>query len=292
MAARSSVAPFARYVAIGDSSTEGLDDPDGRGHYRGWANRLAERIAATQDGGLDYANLGVRGLKTRAIRERQLDRAVAMRPDLATIFAGTNDAISREFDADAVAADIEHIEVSLIEAGATVLTFTLPDLLPVMPITRLPGLRGIGHRVRALNALLRDVAARTGAILVDFEAHPTASDPRLWSDDRLHANAAGHARIAAALAHALGLPGTDDSWMEPLPPPPRLRLSTRILDELRWGTRHLVPWIVRHAQGKSSGDGIVAKRPTLEPVEPRVSIDERSRWCRPNPDAPPSYLEP
>ena len=34
--------PFRRYVAIGDSSTEGLDDPDGRGGYRGWANRLVD----------------------------------------------------------------------------------------------------------------------------------------------------------------------------------------------------------------------------------------------------------
>ena len=37
---------FERYVAIGDSTAEGLDDPDGRGGYRGWANRL-ERFAAT-----------------------------------------------------------------------------------------------------------------------------------------------------------------------------------------------------------------------------------------------------
>ena len=33
---------FSRYVAIGDSTTEGLDDPDGAGGYRGWADRLAE----------------------------------------------------------------------------------------------------------------------------------------------------------------------------------------------------------------------------------------------------------
>lgn len=39
---------FERYVAIGDSSTEGLDDPDGNGGYRGWANRLAETIPGQQ----------------------------------------------------------------------------------------------------------------------------------------------------------------------------------------------------------------------------------------------------
>src|SRR6185436_10937152 len=31
-----------RYVAIGDSSTEGLDDPRSAGGFRGWADRLAE----------------------------------------------------------------------------------------------------------------------------------------------------------------------------------------------------------------------------------------------------------
>src|SRR3989442_12951220 len=28
---------FQRYVAIGDSSTEGIDDPDKRGAYQGWS---------------------------------------------------------------------------------------------------------------------------------------------------------------------------------------------------------------------------------------------------------------
>lgn len=66
---------FSRYVAIGDSSTEGLEDPDGAGGYRGWANRLAER-AAQDRGGLLYANLGVRGKRSRDIREEQLGAAL------------------------------------------------------------------------------------------------------------------------------------------------------------------------------------------------------------------------
>lgn len=66
--------PFARYVALGDSSTEGIDDPDGAGGYRGWSQRLAERIAATQ-GGLHYANLAVRGLTTAQVRAPARRRA-------------------------------------------------------------------------------------------------------------------------------------------------------------------------------------------------------------------------
>ena len=251
---------FERYVAIGDSSTEGLDDPDGRGGYRGWANRLAERVAAAQ-GSLLYANLGIRGRRTRQILEEQLAAAAAMRPDLVTLFSGTNDVIARRFDADAVARDVLQMQRTLIGGGATLLTFTLPDLGPVLPLAR-----RLAPRVLALNATLREVSTQTGAILVDFAAHPVASDSRLWSDDRLHANALGHERIAAALAHALGLPGTDASWAESLPDRPVRTFGDRFAAEVDWGRRHLLPWAWRHLWGKSSGDGRTAKRPELAPV--------------------------
>ena len=251
---------FTRYVAIGDSSTEGLDDPDGAGGYRGWADRLAQRVAHAQ-GSLLYANLGVRGRRTRRIRDEQLEPALAMRPDLVTIFSGTNDVIAPRFDVDAVAADMEAMQTSLVTSGATVLTFTLPDLGPVMPLARLAS-----ARVHALNAALRQVVARSGAILVDVALHDVASDPRLWSEDRLHANAEGHARIAQALAHALGLPDADDSWADPLSVMPRRTRIARLAGELDWTRRYFMPWVWRHIRGHSSGDGRAAKRPALEEV--------------------------
>ena len=253
---------FERYVAIGDSSTEGLDDPDGRGGYRGWANRLAERIASIQ-GSVLYANLGVRGLRTREILDRQLEPALALRPDLATLFSGTNDIVAKNFDPAQVAADVETMQSALVAAGATVLTFTLPDLTPVMPLAR-----RIAPRLLALNEALRRASAASGAILVDVALHPVASDPRLWSEDRLHANAAGHARIAAALGHGLELPGSDAGWCDPLPDRPPPTVFERVAAEIRWGRRYLVPWMWRHALGRSSGDGRTAKRPTLESVSP------------------------
>ena len=236
-------ARFSRYVAIGDSSTEGLDDPDGVGGYRGWSLRLAERIAAGQDS-LLYANLGVRGRRTRQIRDGQLPRAVAMRPDLATVFSGTNDIIALRFDVSEVAADMEHMQRDLIAAGATVLTFTLPDLTPVMPLARV-----FAPRILALNEALRGVVARTGAVLVDFAAHAVATDARLWSPDRLHANSAGHARIAEALAAALCLPGTDDSWQSELPARPSPSRAAWLRGEIRWGGRYLLPWVVSALTG-------------------------------------------
>jgi lysophospholipase L1-like esterase len=253
---------FGRFVALGDSTAEGLDDPDGRGGYRGWADRLAERISREQ-GGLLYANLAVRGRRAREVRAEQLEQALALRPDLAAVVAGTNDILRARFDAEAVAHDLEMMQAALVRAGATVVSFTLPDLGGVMPMAR--PLRG---RIVRFAQALAEASARSGAILVDLVANPVASDPRLWSEDRLHANALGHARIAEALAHALGLPGASTDWMAPLPGRQPRRLSVALRDELAWGRRYLVPWLVRRARGRSSGDGRSPKRPELLPADP------------------------
>jgi len=232
---------FRRYVAIGDSSTEGLDDPAPNGGWRGWSRRLAERIA--EHGSLDYANFGVRGLTTREIREQQLAPALALAPDLVTCFSGTNDVIRPRFDVQGVLADMHELQQAFAATGAVVLTFTLPDLTPLLPLARL-----IAPRIRALNEGVRRVCADTGARLVDFAAYPIATDSRLWSGDRLHANAAGHARIAAALAEALGLPGSSSTWSEPLPAPPPAPPWRRLHEEAAWARRHLLPWVWRFAR--------------------------------------------
>jgi len=252
---------FTRYVALGDSSTEGLDDPDEAGGYRGWSQRLAERLHATTSPDLHYANLAVRGLTTAQVRERQLDAALAMRPDLSTVFCGTNDVTGFRFDAARVAADIEHMQRALVAGGATVLSFTLPDLTPLMPLARL-----IAPRIAALNRALADASRNTGAILVDFAACPVATDRRLWSEDRIHANSVGHARISDALAHALHLPGTNGDWREPFP---TLLSQTRgqwWSAETRWIRRHLLPWVFQGLTGRSSADGCNPKRPQLTPL--------------------------
>jgi lysophospholipase L1-like esterase len=244
---------FTRYVAIGDSTTEGLDDPDGRGGYRGWANRLAEAVAQHAPT-LRYANLAVRGLRTREIREQQLDRALRMAPDLSTVVSGTNDVLRQRFDIDAFGRDVEYMQRALIAEGATVLTFTLPDLSRVNPIARL-----VSERVFAMNERLREVSSHTGAIVVDLAAQPVATDARLWSGDRLHANALGHERIAAALAHAIALPGSSADWCTPT-------ARETIANEARWAREYLAPWVMRRLTGRSSADGVVCKRPELAEI--------------------------
>ena len=248
---------FERYVALGDSSTEGLDDPDGAGGYRGWANRLAERVAQAQ-GGLLYANLAVRGKRSREIRAEQLGPALALKPDLATVFAGSNDILEPGFNAGKLRAELQCLMAALIAENAVVLTFTLPDLTGVMPIGRF-----LAPRVRAMNATIRAAAAATGARVIDFAAYPAGSDPRLWSADRFHVNAEGHARLAAALAQSLGLPGTNADWQRPLPERNAPGPWTRLAESWSWYRHHLQPhlWPVRPVAGPGQ-----PKRPRLEAV--------------------------
>lgn len=254
-----SVVRYQRFVAIGDSTVEGLDDPDVRGGYRGWANRLAERLAREQ-GSVLYANLGIRGRTTRQVRDEQLAPALAMKPDLVAAVCGTNDLLRRHFDATGLRADLEAIQRPLVDSGATVITFTLPDLGDVMPVAR-----RLHGRLVAMNDAIRAACGSSGAIVCDLAQYPIASDPRLWSDDRLHANSEGHRRIAEALAWHLSLPGATKDWAEPLPdmPPPAFGASLRA--EVAWIRRHLLPWLWRHARGRSSGDGVRPKRPELTP---------------------------
>jgi hypothetical protein len=216
----------------------------------------------------------VRGRTTRQIRDEQLERALAMRPDLATCVAGTNDALRRNFDARAFGEDLHAMQAALVSAGAAVLTFTLPDLTPVMPFARV-----LGSRVAIMNDAIRDACARSGAILCDLAAFPVASDPRLWSADRLHANSLGHERISAALAWYLGLPGTSAEWSEPLPARPRPARFDAVRAELAWGRDHLLPWVWRHLHGRSSGDGRTAKLPELTLVTAHRSavLDQPAR---------------
>jgi lysophospholipase L1-like esterase len=254
---------FSRYVALGDSTTEGMDDPRPDGTYRGWADRLAERLAVDNPDHL-YANLAIRVRRIRQEREEQLAPALALRPDLATVVAGLNDLLRRRYEPDAMAADLELMLSSLRDAGATTLTFTLPDLSCVSPIARL-----VRARVFAWNDAIRAVARRTGAFVVDIGAEPVALDPRLWSVDRLHASPLGHERIAAGFIQSLGLDADLPSWTEPLPPLEsiRLRPHSRVASEVVWAQRYFTPWIIRRLRGRSSGDGRLPKRPELGAVE-------------------------
>jgi lysophospholipase L1-like esterase len=256
------VTTFRRYVAIGDSTTEGLDDPDGAGGYRGWADRLAEIIAKAQADPLYYANLGVRSLYLSEIRATQFDAAIAMQPDLLSIFGGVNDTLSITCDFAGIRADLAAIFGEARSRDCTVVTFTMPDLSPINPFGR--RLRG---RMLLFNDIIREEAERYGVLVMDFLEHPIIQDPRLFSQDRLHASELGHERLAAALAWRLGIEGADMSWADPFPEaPPPLRTREQLAADVEWARRYVAPWLSKGIRRIPHGSGLMAKRPVLSPV--------------------------
>jgi uncharacterized protein (DUF952 family)/lysophospholipase L1-like esterase len=262
---------FDRYVALGDSQTEGLNDPDGRGGFRGWADRFAVLLLTTSPH-LQYANLAIRGRLMGAIRAEQLEPALGMRPDLVTVMGGLNDLMRPSVDVGAVAGQLELMVAAAREAGATVVTNTFPDPTAIAPL-----FRRLAPRVAAYNACIREVTARYGALLVDFDSQGVGTDLRIWSPDRIHANPWGHSMIAAAFADTVGVPGFEQ-WRQPLR---ALRPAGRLqrgATELQWLGRDVAPWMLRRVRGRSSGDGITAKRPRLLPVDSLFHIVSPADW--------------
>src|SRR5690348_1436188 len=117
--------PWRRYVAIGDSFTEGVGDPEptAPNGFRGWADRVAEVLSQQVDD-FAYANLAVRGKLIGQIVADQVEPALALAPDLITFSAGGNDVIRPGADPDAVAEQFEDAVVRLSRDGATLVVFT------------------------------------------------------------------------------------------------------------------------------------------------------------------------
>ncbi len=246
------------FVALGDSFTEGLDDVHPAGGFRGWADRVAERLAELEPG-LRYANLAVRGRLLRQVVAEQVPRAVELRPDLVSFCAGGNDLLRPNGDPDALAEVFEDAVARLRATGAEVVVCTGADT------RHLPGLRAISGRVARYNLHLHAIAERHGCRLVDLWSMTVLRDRRAWSEDRLHLSAEGHRRVALRACEVLGVPVAED-WREPWPPAPPVAWTARRREDLRWARQYLLPWINRRLQGRSSGDGRAPKRPDLAPL--------------------------
>ncbi|OYD69167.1 SGNH/GDSL hydrolase family protein [Rhodococcus sp. OK302] len=249
----------SRYVALGDSFTEGVGDADERfpNGLRGWADRVAEQLASGNPE-FRYANLAVRGRLLGPIIEEQLAPALALKPDLVSIYAGGNDMMRPKLDLDALVDRYDTAIAQLTESGARVLIFTAYDTGWSAFFGKLRG------RMAIYNELVREVADRHGATIVDFWRFDEYQDLRMWDFDRLHMSPAGHQNMAT---HVLDAIGVDHNLTPPdLGPAPVLSKAESRAEDRAWTREFLVPWVARRVKGTSSGDGVSAKRPELAPA--------------------------
>ena len=250
---------FKRYVALGDSFTEGVgdNDPTRPNGLRGWADRVAEHLASLDDE-FGYANLAIRGRKLPQIISEQVEPGLALEPDLITIHGGGNDVLRPKVDIDALAASYDETIGRLKATGARVVMFTIFD----------PGSYGIYAAMRGrmaiFNEFVREIVEKHDVGLVDMWRMRDVDLVTHMDTDRMHLNSAGHQYMAMQVLDALGV-------QHPLTrlevaPAPVLTRKEALRENARWTREFLGPWIGRRLTGKSSGDTVSPKHPTLSRI--------------------------
>ena len=251
---------FHRYVALGDSFTEGVGDPDPErpNGLRGWADRVAE-VLATRTDDFGYANLAIRGRKldgdpgragragagARArpghdLRRRQRHHAAARRPRRAgrPVRRGAGPARRHRRPPPGVDG---------VRPGR--LGDLPPRPRPVRALQR-AGPRGRRPERRDGRRLLADARVPRLALLGHRpDAHGPGRPPA--DGDR----GPRHPRRPAR--H----PGAE------LPPAATLTPREQRQANLAWTRSFAVPWVHRRITGRSSGDTVSPRRPDLGPVE-------------------------
>ncbi len=253
---------FQRFIALGDSFTEGMTDEIINGNFRGWADRVAD-VLTTQTKEFTYLNLAIRGKLVKQVVDDQVPQALPFitgNGTLVSFHAGANDVLRPNYRPENVFPIYNEAVRKLAATGATLMLFT------VLERTGNTGKTADmwAERFSAFNKNIRAMAAEVGAIIVDANEKKFLSDRRLLAFDRLHLNDLGHDRVAQGVLEVLGMP-FDPNWRNPLPPATPTPWIVRKANSAAWFLTFALPWIWRRIRGKSSGDGRSSKYP--EPVK-------------------------
>ncbi|MGW9628891.1 SGNH/GDSL hydrolase family protein [Microbacterium sp. NPDC055521] len=247
-----------RFVAIGDSFTEGVGDELPDGSVRGWADLAAQGWAHAIGEPIQYANLAIRGRLIWPIVEEQLEPALALRPTHLSFNGGGNDILRPNADTEHIADAFSRVLRRCDEEGVTLILLSGANPSAQLPLG--PVFQRRGDALSA--AVLRRVEDRPDVIRALNWPDAELSRPRYWSQDRLHMNANGHHRVAARVLHALGLEPPEE-WWSPSTDHPAGPAG------LAYYRQFVGPWVRRRVTRTSSGDGRVAKFPAWVEMVPQ-----------------------
>ncbi|WP_460795377.1 SGNH/GDSL hydrolase family protein [Microbacterium sp. GXF0217] len=247
-----------RFVAIGDSFTEGVGDelPDGR--VRGWADIAAQGWADAAGHPIQYANLAIRGKLAWPIVEQQLEPALALHPTHLSFNGGGNDMLRPRSDIEHIADAFSRVLRRCDEEGVTLILLSGANPSGQLPLGALVQRRGD----ELSDAVIRRVENRSDVVRALNWQDAELSTTPYWSEDRLHMNAAGHHRVAARVLHGLGQE-PPAAWWSPTAYPPAGPSG------FAYYRQHVGPWVKRRVTRTSSGDGREPKFPTWVELAPR-----------------------
>jgi len=247
-------AAAARLLLMGDSITMGIEagrpeaDVDG---YREDLFRLiidaglwVNFVGDYQDGPsslVDQDHQGLSGIRATEVAAAAGDIAVRMRPDIALILLGTNDALRDGNAASVVPAALAGIiaDIHANAPGVDILLAALPPLDPVVYRQFAPGLRADANvLVDQINAQLEGVVAQAvvNGVNVRFVPMPSLSNADLG--DGIHPNSTGYAEMAQAwfttlMSHYTQAGGTFGATPQAISPDVRNVIGSELGDLLR-----------------------------------------------------------
>jgi len=251
---------YSRFIVLGDSFSEGMSDEIINGNYRGWADRVAD-VLAKQNPNFKYANFAIRGKLVQQVHDDQIPHALPLIEGphtLVSFHAGANDALRPNYDPERVRATYTAAVEKLVNAGATVILFTVLEK------------NGKGGKASAIweerfskfNQIVFSMGNKPNVIIMDAFMDPEAASPHMLAFDRLHLNPTGHYRVAQAVLETIGAP-FDPSWKDPIVPPKKKPWIIRKGLSFLWIVTFALPWIWRRIRGRSSGDGRSGKYTSL-----------------------------
>lgn len=265
---------FTRFIALGDSMTEGMNDDFIKGKFRGWADRVADQMAASNAINGDqfsYMNLAVRGKLVAQVVAEQLPVALQYIGNdlpaekiLVSFHAGANDVLRPKYDPQRVIESYNEAVYKIKESGTSLMLFCVLENFTKEGKTG----TALAERFRFFNSNVKKISQEVGAILLDPNPEPFWNNKSFMSWDRLHMNSEGHYRAAQGVLAKLNLPH-DEAFREPLLKVNQVRGVKKWIENFNWFFAFALPWIWRRIRGRSSGDGRSGKY--LTPVRWPIS---------------------
>jgi lysophospholipase L1-like esterase len=178
------------YVALGDSTGAGVGAREGGGYVARLFKRIQERRPGSR-----LNNVCVSGATTADLVRAQLDRGVALNPDLVTVGIGIND-IGHGLSLEEFSKNYEQILNTLKEkTHAQIVVANIPD---ISTAPRIPsGMRSQYQRqIMQYSQRLEEIANRYGGVTV-FDVYSITKDelpshPEYFSSDGFHPSDQGY----------------------------------------------------------------------------------------------------
>ncbi|EEK44853.1 SGNH/GDSL hydrolase family protein [Bacillus tropicus] len=189
---------WKRFVAIGDSFTEGIGDEIEGITLKSWVDHFVQLCVND----IEYANFAKRGLVTKEIRSQQLEKALAFKPDLVSLIAGANDVLKGRWNLQTYKNDMEFMIDKLSKTGADIMIANLPDFTVRLPLAS-EKKRVIKEQLLEANDVIRSLSREYKLHHVDFWSHPLVNDNTLWSTDFIHPNSKGYVKVAELIFNSL-----------------------------------------------------------------------------------------